>query len=230
MESETVEWWRRCEIAWSAHLQANEYAVTHLNEATGNTQRTIAPLISIGGRHYRAPDFQSVKNGVSEYWEIKYRLRTDVDALTGRREFWMEFASFKDYLQVCNLSGCKVWIALYEHGVDGGRWLVASILEIRDSGRRKNRFGQGAVEVDAWVWPADVMKPENGPEVVGKAPQPLLPNEGNQNPIPLENFNPFERQLRRRRLPKEEETHPTPESAVRDAERNNHPKFGFEFE
>jgi hypothetical protein len=30
-------------------------------------------LIAINGHQYRAPDLQTVKAGLTEYWEIKYR-------------------------------------------------------------------------------------------------------------------------------------------------------------
>src|SRR3954462_12223400 len=90
--------WRRCEIAWMAHLDAAGYSVMRLSDLQGNTAGTRAPMLVRGGRSYRAPDAQTIRAGVTEFWEIKHRSRADVDPLTGSSEYWMEFASFRDYL------------------------------------------------------------------------------------------------------------------------------------
>lgn len=201
VEQNEAEWWRQCEIAWSARLQANGYAVTHLNDATNNSVGTTAPLISIGGLQYRAPDLQSVRSGVTEYWEIKYRQRANVDPLTGRREFWIHYAAFQDYLEVSRRTGCRVWVVVYEGAANDGRWLVGDISDIAEAGTRDMRFGQGAVELEAWVWPVDLMDlAQEGPLVASpSSAPPLLPDEGEQEPVPVERFTPLERRLRRRR-------------------------------
>src|SRR4051812_9331267 len=117
--------WRRCEIAWSTWLQADHYGVTHLGEAHGNTTASGAPLIEVGGRRRRAPDLHTTKAGRGEYWEIKFRLRPEVDPLTGSRVHWMSYAAFRDYLSVAQGTSSRLWVVLYEAptSLGPGRWL-----------------------------------------------------------------------------------------------------------
>jgi len=205
--------WRRCEVAWSAWLQAERYAVTHLGEAIGNTLGTRAPLISVDGVRRRAPDLQTVKAGRSEYWEVKFRTRSELDPLTGDREHWMAYSAFRDYLAVAEGTNCRLWVVLYEAptSISPGRWLRTEIRNLRDRGHPGSRFGQGGVELDAWMWPISAMEVVPGPQVeTAQASVPVLPNEGDQQPLPPSEFEPLERQLRRRR--------PSPEdSAIADA-------------
>jgi hypothetical protein len=41
--------WRRCELAWGSWLGQQGFAVTPLGEATGNTDRSGAPLSLLDG-------------------------------------------------------------------------------------------------------------------------------------------------------------------------------------
>ena len=113
--------WRRCEVAWAASLVTRQYAVTKLADIGQNDPRTKAPLIVVGGISRRAPDLQSVKNGRTEYWEVKFRTRADID-LNGAREYWISYASFRDYLAIAEGTGCSVHVVLYEghHGANRG--------------------------------------------------------------------------------------------------------------
>jgi superfamily I DNA/RNA helicase len=194
--------WRRCEVAWSAWLQAAHYAVTHLGEAVGNTLGTPAPLISVGGKRLRAPDLLTTKAGRSEYWEVKFRTRSGLDPLTGDREHWMAYSAFRDYLAVAAGTGCRLWVMLYEAptSISPGRWLRTDIRNLGDRGRLGSRFGQGGLEVEAWIWPVSAMEVVSGPQVeTAKVAVPVLPDEGDQHPLGQAEFEPFERQLRRKR-------------------------------
>ncbi|MDR7161384.1 ATP-dependent helicase [Arthrobacter sp. BE255] len=195
--------WRRCELAWSAWLQASSYAVTHLGEAVGNSNGTRAPLIAIAGKRLRAPDMQTVKSGMSEYWEVKFRARPDVDLLTGEREHWVAFAAFSDYVAVSKSTGCTVWIVLFEAptATSPGRWLRADVNQLSRRGRKTVRFGQGGEEVDAWVWPASAMDVVTGPPVdLSSAAVGLLPPEGENDVLDPVRLEAIERQLRKNAL------------------------------
>ena len=104
--------WRRCEVAWAANLVIQQYSVIKLADIGQNDPRTRAPLMVVDGISRRAPDLQSVKNGRTEYWEVKFRTRADVD-LNGAREYWISYASFRDYLAIADGTGCHVYVVLY---------------------------------------------------------------------------------------------------------------------
>ena len=177
--------WRECELAWGAFLATQGYAVTHLNEAVGNNPKTLAPLITVAGSSYRAPDFQSTHSGKSEYWEIKYRSQMDVDPLTGENEFWMSHDSFRDYAELSVASQTKVWIVLYcrNYKNGSGQWLKVSTNTVNVNGRRKQKVLSSGDQVDAWVWPAAVMEVFAGPPVTfqDKSSSPI-PVPANKSP------------------------------------------------
>lgn len=209
--------WRRCEVAWSAWLQQEGYAVTHLGQATGNTPGTEAPLISIGGRRLRAPDFITTRAGHTEYWEVKFRTRSEVDPLTGSREHWVEYGSFRDYLAVARATNCRVWLILFEGSTSllPGRWLRIDIRQIENVGRRGNRFGHGSDQLDAWIWAVDDMEVVPGPNLPAVSTTlPILPPEGPTAPLPASRFEPLERELRRRRDLPPESSSASPESSA----------------
>lgn len=194
--------WRRCETAWSGWLQSEHYTVVHLSEAVGNTPGTRAPLIAVGGKHLRAPDLLATKAGTSEYWEVKFRTRSDVDPLTGERVHWTAYEAFRDYVDVVRETGCKVWLVLFEAptSTSPGRWLRAEVRELREQGRKGMRFGRGGEEVAAWIWPATAMEVVPGPGVnLHAAPVDLLPAEGMHEALEPARLEPFERRLRKRR-------------------------------
>lgn len=192
--------WRRCELAWSGWLQNQSYVVTHLGEAVGNTTGTMAPLMSIGGRRHRAPDMQTMKAGICEYWEVKFRARSEVDSLTGARVHWTERSAFADYLAIADATRCRVWLVLYEGptATHTGRWLRADIHELQRQGHQGKRFGQGGQEIDAWIWAVSSMDIVVGPPVnLNDASIDLLPLEGGQNALVPTLLEPIERRLRR---------------------------------
>lgn len=159
--------WRKCERSWGAFLASQGYAVTPLNEVLRNTLKTDAPLVTVNGLSYRAPDFQTTSAGASEYWEVKYRSHMDVDPLTGENEFWVEYNVFLDYAELSKVSQTKVWVVVYCKNYDkaSGQWLRATTNTIRVNGRRKTKIGRDGDVIDAWVWPVSVMQLVSGPEV-----------------------------------------------------------------
>ena len=193
--------WRRCEVAWAANLVIQQYSVIKLADIGQNDPRTRAPLMVVDGISRRAPDLQSVKNGKTEYWEVKFRTRADVD-LNGAREYWISYASFRDYLAIADGTGCHVYVVLYEgpHAGARGQWYLTDIHKIRDAGREGNKFASGGEEVVAWIWPRSIMELISGPEIDhSNAAEPILPDEGDLPAIPVDEFVPFERKLRRSR-------------------------------
>ena len=195
--------WRRCEVAWAASLATRQYAVIKLADIGQNDPKTQTPLMVVNGLSRRAPDLQSVKNGKTEYWEVKFRTRADID-LNGAREYWISYASFRDYLAIAEGPGCSVYVVLYEgpHAGAPGQWFLTNIYKIRDSGREGTKFASGGENVVAWIWPRSIMERIEGPEINHvNATEPLLPNEGELPEILVDEFVPFERKLRRLRRP-----------------------------
>lgn len=191
--------WRKCEIAWIAYL-ATSCAVTRLADAHNNHPETGAPMIQIRDRLFRAPDVLAIKDGRSEYWEVKYRKRSETNRATGQSEYWMSRASFDDYCLLAIASGTRVSVILHDGEVYSrtGRWLLASVDEIRASGRVETRYGADAVEVEAWVWPASSMRLVDGPNI--DAPSngvPLLVPADNEIPLANDVIEKAERKLRR---------------------------------
>ena len=193
--------WRRCEVAWSASLVSQQYTVTKLADIGQNDPRTRAPLMVVNGISRRAPDIQTVKHGRTEFWEVKFRTRADVD-LNGAREYWVSYDSFRDYLAIAEGTGCPVYVVLYEGPRAGvqGMWYLTDIHKIRDSGREGAKFASGGEEIAAWIWPKSIMEVIDGPEIdYANAVEPILPDEGELPALPIEEFVPFERRLRRSR-------------------------------
>ena len=194
--------WRRCEQAWGSWLEADGYAVTPLGQATGNTSRSQAPLTKVGGDYLRSPDFSAIKDGLTQFWEVKSRARASVDPLTGESQHWIDHAAFSDYLQIAVRTDTRVWVVLYEAptATSPGRWLQADVLELREMGTVETRRGASGATLDAWVWPVSEMREIRGPAVdVRKLEEPLLPPEGGGVPVAPVDLFPVERTLRRKR-------------------------------
>lgn len=172
--------WRLCERAWAEWLLALDYHIEPLADAVGNVPSTRAPMIRsrAGGR--RSPDILTVNpEGLTEYWEVKYRTGPSFDESTGEACFWVSSDAFDDYIAVSDRA--PLWIVLFEaaNAHHEGRWLRASAGEIRTAGRRDTRYGRGGRPIDAWVWPAKIMHIVDGPTVNPPAPnEPLVPDEG----------------------------------------------------
>lgn len=200
--------WRRCERAWAAWLRGNNWVVVHLTHAVGNSPKSQAPLMEVAEGYVRAPDLQASKAGISEYWEVKLRTRSTYNQLTGEREHWMPRANVNDYFRVCQGTGSRVWIILYEAsaGSGVGEWLKIDIHTLVAMGRSERRIAGDLSEVDAWVWPRASMEAVEGPAVpvkVGEAP--VFPDEGEDPPIPIGVMVPIERKTRRSEPPPSDE-------------------------
>ncbi|MDQ0117934.1 superfamily I DNA/RNA helicase [Pseudarthrobacter defluvii] len=170
-----------------------------MNEASGNTPGTLAPLISTAGKRRRAPDFLSTKAGRSEFWEIKFRARSDFDALSGERVHWTSFDAYQDYLVTARNTGCNVWLIVYEAptATSEGRWLRAEVRSLVGPGRVEKRYDKSGSEVSAWIWPAASMEMVSGPvpNLVGYSAA-VVPDEGDEEPLTLADLRLSERQRR----------------------------------
>lgn len=200
--------WRRCELSWGSWLEADGYAVTPLGEATGNTDRSQAPLTRVGGELLRSPDFSAIKAGTTAFWEVKSRARAAVDPLTGESQHWIDKAAFTDYLKISDLTGTAVWIVLYEAptATAPGRWLQTDVDHLREVGSDDVRRGASGTQVAAWVWPVSEMQEIPGPLVgVASGEEPILPTEGDGIAVAPQDLYPVERTLRRRRAVVEEQ-------------------------
>lgn len=195
--------WRRCELAWGSWLESDGYAVTPLGEATGNTERSQAPLTRVGGEWLRSPDFSAIRAGSTAFWEVKTRSRASVDPLTGESQHWIDKAAFADYLKIADLTGTSVWVVLYEAptATTRGRWLQTDVHHLREVGSDEVRRGASGRQVGAWVWPVSEMQEIAGPPVeVASGEEPILPTEGEGIAVAPQDLYPVERTLRRRRV------------------------------
>lgn len=190
--------WRRAEIAWADWLSPQGYSVFMASDHHSNAPGTSAPMLRVGGQWRRVPDVMTNRAGVTEYWEVKSRARADVDELTGQREHWMSYDAFRDYVLVAQ-SGTRVWVVLYEAptALAPGRWLRIDVGLLRDLGRRGVKYGRGGKLIDAWIWPVDKMLVVSGPPVTDIESVGLLPNEGEQEPLPEADLQIMERRSRR---------------------------------
>lgn len=171
---------RRCELAFGSWLTQQGYFLEPTCNASGNTQRSEAPLVQVGGRSLRAPDFQTKRSGQSQYWEVKYRSRPFTDSATGERVFLVGFDAFRDYLEVERQTQCPVWIVVYWHGDGGtGQWLRIRVSEAARIGSQlvaPNREGTPEAQ---WSWPVDRMETLGVPalEFLEAVPTPLSADE-----------------------------------------------------
>jgi superfamily I DNA/RNA helicase len=213
--------WRRCENAWAQWLESDGCAVTRLTDATSNTPHSGAPLITIGGRQHRAPDLLATRSGSSQYWEVKTRSRSEVDPLTGQRTHWMSHDAFRDYLTVSRAAQMRVWVVLYEapSSASPGRWLRSDVRRLAEVGSVTERRGSGGQVVKAWSWPVSEMEVVEGPVLdVATEQVPLLPREGEgeERDEAVDDLEPIEKSLRRRRGAPKEHAEPSPTIEVEE--------------
>jgi DNA helicase-2/ATP-dependent DNA helicase PcrA len=198
-ESSAEPSWRLAERAWMAHLAGQGHLVVPLAEAVGNSVRTEAPMMQVGDKAVRSPDLLAVRDGVTEYWEVKFRSRPDVSLLTGESRYWMEYAVYADYLTVARSSGSRVWVVVHDAAAraGGGRWLRADIDRIRDVGTREQKTLSDGSSADAWVWNVTDMEVVPGPALdVSVGDTPLFPVAGPRGAVGASVLAPLERSLR----------------------------------
>ncbi|MFE7223418.1 UvrD-helicase domain-containing protein [Nocardioides sp. NPDC057577] len=194
--------WHECERAWADWLNQMGYTVHLLSGAVGNATTTLAPLAYTPGPSVRQPDIAAAKAGVTEYWEVKYRSAADVDPLTGVRQHWMERAAFNDYRRLARATQMPVNLILFEAPTATnahGRWLRASMRELRDAGHEDTRTGRDGERITAWVWPVSAMTEVPGPPLsTSQTNTPILADEGSGEWL---DDAALERAERRRRWP-----------------------------
>lgn len=193
--------WQRCEQTFDKWLKSQGYGVNPITTAVGNSVGTKAPMLSYGTRRYRAPDFDSVKGGVREFWEVKYRSRPHSDHVTGHTEHRVDRNCFDDYAAVQGIWGQTVWIVVYEAATSktSARWLRISL----DDAARTGRVGVCPTSddqmVESQLWPVEEMEVLSIP-LVDEAGliAPFVSADEPTEQMPPARYSPFERRLRER--------------------------------
>lgn len=176
--------WSQCERAWATWLNQMGYTVHLLSGAVGNATTTLAPMAQTPSAAARQPDIVAMKPGLTEYWEVKYRSAPEVDPVTGVRQHWMSRQAFQDYRRLAHSDQLPFHLILFEGPTAThlkGRWLRASLRELRDAGHREKRPARNGQSIEAWVWPVSAMTEVEGPDLAPTAAatlSPILPNEG----------------------------------------------------
>ena len=205
-DPKSVPMWKHCERAFSNWLVTQGYVVVNLASAEGNTAGTSAPMITVGSRRLRAPDIQSKKGAIGEYWEVKYRSRPFMDTSIGRLEHRVDLEAFRDYLELRRVAKDPVWLVVYEASTSmrPARWLRIDVERAHECGRRAMCPGIDDVPVDSWLWPVDAMSEIEVPLVAEHgAGSPVVSDDGTkldseapQNADPEAWYHDPERQLR----------------------------------
>ena len=194
--------WRKCEIAWSSWLLQQGWMVIPLGDLNANSVSGGAPLTGIGAGALRTPDILATQGGNTIYWEVKYRTRAHINAMTGHLEHWMSYQSFNDYLRFAEKSNGILKVILYEDPAVSGtaRWLEIDVKALHDIGRKESRFSNSGLSIEAWIWPISSMKVVDGPSIeASTADKPLLPEESEGLPMNPAELQPIERRLRKQR-------------------------------
>jgi DNA helicase-2/ATP-dependent DNA helicase PcrA len=193
--------WQRCEQTFETWLKSQGYGVNPIANAVGNSVGTNAPMLSHGTRRYRAPDFDSVKGGVREYWEVKYRSRPHSNPVTGHTEHRVDRDCFDDYAAVQNIWGATVWIVVYEAATSNSpaRWLRISL----DDAARTGRVGVCPTSddqmVESQLWPVEEMEVLSIPLIDETGViAPIVSADEPMEQMPSARYSPFERRLRER--------------------------------
>ena len=197
MSSDDVPLWRRCELAWASYLTATNHVVTMLADANAKG----APLMRIGDSAFRAPDIQSIKGGQTVYWEVKQRHAASTNLVTGDAEYWVSYDSFTDYYRLAHVSGVPVQVVLHDGEVwrENRKWLQADVATLFAGGERGVRRNSDGSELEAWIWPARLMRLVDGPEVERDpgVEESVLVNEDGATRVPNSLLEIAEEQLRR---------------------------------
>lgn len=167
-KSVLIPYWKRCEHSWASWLRSQQWSVTPMTDAVGNTDGTSAPMIQLPGHKGRhpVPDFHCIRHGKARFYEVKSRLGPEVDSLTGIKRHWMLRKSFESYLKIARSNDTPVWVAVHERttATTPARWLeisLAKIDEVRLEGVMT--FEEGEDEVV--FWPAELMRLVDAPAV-----------------------------------------------------------------
>ncbi len=198
MTTDDDPFWRKCELAWAAFLSANDHVVTLLADANGEG----APLMLRGHQAYRAPDIQSMKGGLTYFWEVKQRHSASINLLTGEAEYWVSASSLVDYIELGRITGIPVQIVLHDGEVWRAqhKWFQADAETLYAHGQRGTRRASDGSEIEAWIWPARAMRLVPGPDVervVGSF-ETVLVRGGGEKPVADSLLSIAEKHLRGR--------------------------------
>jgi len=121
---QNLERGRRAEVAVSEWLQGRGCAVIPSYDYAGSSDNK-APRIQSGKDHYVIPDLD-VSHGGKRFWvEVKYNLHAAFNRKMGKYVHGIKRRHFVHYMAVEEVTGCKVWLFIYEEETE--RLLTASL-------------------------------------------------------------------------------------------------------
>jgi len=160
-----TEIWRRCEVAWTEYLRSENWTVDLVPPYRAGDPNGAPTETLRDGRLVRRPDVKAEKGDTTEWWEVKYRTRADVNLFDGQREYWVQKDAFDDYRDLARDRNVRIWVILRVEAdhLHRARWLQISIPSVVRFGRRARKVLRNGDEVDAWVWPESAMTIVPGP-------------------------------------------------------------------
>ena len=109
-----------------------------------------APKLQGGSTRFVIPDLDISQAGMRRWVEVKAKDAATYTRITDRLEHGIAARHWRDYLEVENITGCEVWLAIYER--DTGDVLIQSITKLRglnggprNSMMKKNGDCEGAM-------------------------------------------------------------------------------------
>lgn len=160
-----TEIWRRCEVAWAEWLRSENWTVDLVPPYRDNDPNGAPTETLRDGRVVRRPDVRAEKGDTTEWWEVKYRTRADVNLFDGQREYWVQKDAFDDYRDLARDRNVRISVILRVEAdhLHPARWLQISIPSVVRFGRRVRKVLRNGDEVDAWAWPESAMTIVPGP-------------------------------------------------------------------